>query len=285
MNQIGCFCVSSRAACYGVEEDMISVISIINNEKIAKDFLLQGLSHQNTKYELILIENKNNLSYKSASQALNCGGNRAKGDFLMFIHQDVMLFSHSWLKDAENSLSTVSNLGIAGVVGMLKPHYMNDFEMYVRCALLTTLKLSAWVSHYGRGNLCCGYEKKPWWGKQISGILSVQTLNEMLLIVPAQVFENTKFDETTCDDWHLYGVDYSLTASKAGLQTCILPYPVIHWDGGARGLSKPYYKTLGKLLKKHKNEETINTTCGLWFTRPQISELQMRRPRSLVFRG
>ena len=52
------------------EEDMISVISIINDKKIAKDFLLQGLSNQNSKYELIIIENMNNLYFKSAFQCL-----------------------------------------------------------------------------------------------------------------------------------------------------------------------------------------------------------------------
>ena len=158
---------------------------------------------------------------------------------------------------------------------MLKPHYINDFEMYARYTMLTTLKLSVWVNRYGRGNLFSGYEKKPWWGKQVSEILPVQVLDEMLLIVPRQVFENIKFDETTCDHWDLYGVDYSLTAYSAGLQTCILPYPIVHLS--ASRMTEFYYRTVIKLLKKHKNKEVINTTCGLWFTRPQISELQMHR--------
>ena len=256
---------------------MISVISIINHKKIAKDFLLKGLSLQDTKYELILLENDNNLSYNSAAQAYNFGANRAQGDFLMFIHQDVLLTSRSWLKDAENTLSTISNLGICGVVGMLKPQYITDFEMYARYALLTTLKLSIWVGRYGRGNLFSGYEKEPWWGKKISDILSVQAVDEMLLIVPAKVFEKIKFDETTCDGWHLYGVDYSLAVPKAGLQTCILPNPIVHLAAGKMSIS--YYKTLVKLLKKHRNEKMINTTCGLWFTRPQISKMQMHRVR------
>ena len=79
----------------------------------------------------------------------------------MFIHQDVMLPSRSWLEDAENTLSTVSNLGIAGVIGMLKPHSINDFEMYARYRLLITVKLSVWVNTYGRGNVFSGYERTP----------------------------------------------------------------------------------------------------------------------------
>jgi predicted O-methyltransferase YrrM len=58
-------------------KEVISIISIINNDKIAKEFLLRGLSRQNTQYDLILIDNKNS-SYKSAAQAYNEASAKAK---------------------------------------------------------------------------------------------------------------------------------------------------------------------------------------------------------------
>jgi hypothetical protein len=73
---------------------MISIISTVNNEKIAKEFLLRGLSRQNTKFELFLVDNRA-FSYKSASQANNRAGLNASGDYLMFIHQDVLLLSRN----------------------------------------------------------------------------------------------------------------------------------------------------------------------------------------------
>jgi hypothetical protein len=253
---------------------MISVISIISNKKIATEFLLRGLSRQDTKFELILLDNKS-FSYKSASQAYNCGGIKANGDYLMFIHQDVLLPSSNWLKEAENTLSTSSNLGLAGVAGMLKPKYINEFEICMRYYLLRKLGFYPfWFHCYGRGNVFQGRDKLPWMGKPTSEILSVQTLDELLLIIPFKVFEHTKFDEIACDDWHLYGVDYSLTASEKGYKVCVLPCPAFHLSTGKR--SKTYFKTLIKLIKKHRNERVINTTMGLWPTRPKLTKLIMR---------
>jgi hypothetical protein len=255
-------------------KEMISVISIINNNDIAKEFLLRGLSRQNTPFDLILLDNKDH-SYRSAAQAYNEGSAKASGDYLMFIHQDVLLTSNNWLKEAENSLSTVSNLGVAGVAGMLQPIFVNDLEVCARYYLLKKLDLiKVWYYRYGRGNVFHGHEKKPWLGKFTSEVLSTRTLDELLLIIPARVFENSKFDQTTCDDWHLYAVDYSLSASQKCLDVCVLPHSVVHLSLG--NLNKAYFKTLMKLIEKHRTEKLINTTIRPWSTRPKLAELQIR---------
>jgi hypothetical protein len=108
-------------------------------------------------------------------------------------------------------------------------------------------------------------------GRPTSEPAIVQTLDELLLIVPSEAFERTKFDEVLCDDWHLYGVDYSLTALGKGHAVCVLPLPAWHLSSGKR--SPGYYRTLKKLIKKHMNERVINTTAGLWPTRPELLEL------------
>ena len=250
--------------------DIISIISIINDEKIAREFLLRGLSHQTTKFELILIDNKCS-SYKSASQAYNCGGIKANGDYLMFIHQDVLLPSSNWLKEAENTLSTSSNLGLAGVAGMLKPKYINEFELCARYYSLKKLgMLSFWYRRFGRGNVFHGRNKLPWEGKPISEIVYVQTVDEQLLIVPSNVFDHMQFDETACNSWHLHGVEYSLAISEKGYKVYVLPCPVFHLSTGKTGES--YYETLTKIIKKHRHEKVINTTCGLWLTNQKLTK-------------
>jgi hypothetical protein len=255
---------------------MISIISIINNDAIAKEFLLSGLSRQNTRYDLILLDNKDS-SYRSAAQAYNEGSAKAKGDYLMFIHQDVLLPCRNWLKEAENSLSTVSNLGIAGVAGMLQPKFISDFEVLARFHFLEKLTLSkVWYYQYGRGNVFHGREKKPWIAKCASEVISTSTLDELLLIIPAKVFADSKFDETTCDNWHLYGVDYSLSTRKKGRDVCVLPHSVVHL-ARARNLDEGYFRTLVKLIVKHQTEKIINTTLGPWSTRKKLMELQSRR--------
>lgn len=48
---------------------------------------------------------------------------------------------------------------------------------------------------------------QPFFGADIDEPIPVQTLDELLLIIPRRVFEGHKFDESTCDGWHLYGVE------------------------------------------------------------------------------
>ena len=84
---------------------MISVVCVYNNEAILKVALSRSLQSQTATFELILLDNRDG-RYRSAAQALNDGGRRAIGDFIMFVHQDMWLASDTWLEDAEKILTT-----------------------------------------------------------------------------------------------------------------------------------------------------------------------------------
>lgn len=244
---------------------MISVISVMNNETVAREFLLRGLSRQDSKFELLLVDNRAS-TYKSASEAYNVTGTKANGDYLMFVHQDVLLLSRNGLREAEEWLSTQTRVGLAGVVGMLKPKFANQIEVCTRYYLLQKLgKYYLWNQRYGRGNVFHGFEREralPWGGRFISDVVPVQTVDELILIVPACVFESVKFDESVCDYWHLYGVDFSLTVSQKGYKVCVLPCFVLHQSTGT--VTKFLISSGRKLIKKHKQEKVINTTYGLF---------------------
>ena len=71
---------------------MISIICVFNDKKVLNECLLESLKNQTANYELILIDNTNR-KFKSASEALNYGAKKAKGNYLMFVHQDMFLCS------------------------------------------------------------------------------------------------------------------------------------------------------------------------------------------------
>ena len=75
----------------------------------------KGLKTQNVEYELIALDNRED-RFKSAAEALNYGGERASGEYIMFAHQDMWLGCDTWLQDAERLLKTIPDLGVAGVV-------------------------------------------------------------------------------------------------------------------------------------------------------------------------
>lgn len=258
---------------------MISVVCAYNDEVLLNEWLLSSLERQTAEYEVIKVDSAS-LGFRSAAQALNYGGHRATGKYIMFVHQDVDLVSPSWLEDAEAMLDNISNLGIAGVVGSVEG--------------------GATVSERMRNVIVHGDDLSRI-GNPITSAERAQTLDELLLVIPRTVFQYHRFDEDTCNDWHLYGTDYCLTMLAAGKGVYVIPLFVIHKSKGASagktflnlpfvlnfGISSEFYKTLKRVLKKHSNNFTwVYTTPGygkwktsgsLFFQRLRYSIVEMLR--------
>lgn len=219
---------------------MISIVCVYNNGKILNDYLLKSLKNQTVDYELITVDNTRG-KFKSAAEALNYGGEKANGKYIMFVHQDVDLSSNSWLEEVEKMLDELPNLGIAGVAGKKDKR-----------GVMTGIKHGNPPAHAGSITI-----KKP---------EKVQTLDECLTIIPKSVFDVLQFDEEVCDDWHLYAVDYSLSVKKLGFDVYAIPLFIYH-RSAAYSFSERYYLSLKKVLKKHKKYyEEIYTNMGDWST-------------------
>jgi len=220
---------------------MISVVCVYNNKEILEEFLLKSLKKQAVEYELFLMDNRKG-KFKSAAEALNKGAEKAKGKYIMFVHQDIDLLSKDWLKNAEDMVDLLENVGISGVAGRSKD--------------------KGWAIT----NIKDGIPPSIVSPEEITEPLIVQTLDECLIIIPRPVFEKYKFDEVTCDDWHLYAIDYSLSIKKEGYEVYVIPMHAYHRSKGY-SFSESYYDILEKILKKHRSEyRFILTTVGDWIT-------------------
>ncbi|HSO26153.1 MAG TPA: glycosyltransferase [Methanobacteriaceae archaeon] len=240
---------------------MISVICVYNNRESLKNYLLPVLNLQSCEHESILIDNTDG-RFKSSAEALNYGARKAKGEYLMFIHQDVDLESSSWLEDVHKILDKLPHLGVAGVAGMS----LNG------------------KNHLERQRNIIKHEVPPVeWGNAIEKPEEVETVDECLFIIPRKVFQKLEFDEETCPGWHLYGVDYCLSCHEQGLKVYVLPLSVYHLSAHAgdesplktalkMGYHPPeYYDILPKVMKKHRNHfSKIYTTCGEWDTKTPL---------------
>lgn len=219
---------------------MISIISVYNHEDLLKKYLLNSLRSQKIDYELILVDNTNE-KFTSASEALNYGANKAKGDYLMFAHQDYELGSDEWLYEAGKILDNLENVGIVGVAGKYNRNMIS--------------------------NITTGFPPEMAGPIQIEEPKKVQTLDECLIIIPKKIFEEIQFDEVVCDNWHLYATDYCLTTQKAGYDTYVIPLGGYHASPGYSFSPEAYYSTLRKLVKKHKaDHKWIYTSTGSWNT-------------------
>ena len=235
---------------------MISIVCVYNNETILNEYLIKSLDSATSKYELILVDNREN-KFKSASEALNFGGNKAKGDYIAFIHQDIKFNSQNFLDELEAILNKTNDLGIAGMAGVSE-----DIKGVI-------------------SNIVQGESSDSVGKNKIEKPLKVQTLDECLIVIPSSVFDRLKFDEKTCDDWHLYGVDYSLSVGELGFSAYVLPMCIYHRSPGY-SMSEGYDITMKKLLKKHKdNYKWIYTTLGNYNTHLPLS-LQKNAKKVLI---
>lgn len=219
---------------------MISIVCVYNNKDIIETYLLKSLNTQSHNYELILIDNTPN-KFSSAAEALNLGGKKATGQYIMFVHQDFQLDSDDWLDEAEKIIKKQDNLGVAGVAGRSGRDFIS--------------------------NIKTGYPPKFAGTVQVKEPKRVQTLDECLFIIPKEIFNKIRFDEITCDNWHLYATDYCLSVQNEGYDVFVIPMGGYHASPGYSFTPEGYYSTLKKLIKKHKaNYKWIYTTTGSWNT-------------------
>ncbi len=176
----------------------------------------------------------------------------------MFVHQDVELDSDLWLENVEKLLDNIPDLGIVGVAGMSEKGRDNKERR--------------------RGHISnCGEVWK--YSNSAKNPEEVQTLDELLLIVPRQIFVKMRFDEKRFDGWHCYGADYCLSIRKKGLKAYVIPAFVYH-----RSLRLNVEKLLKyqkKLYNKHRKEyKHIYTTCGeiSWLELKLMSCKEILRP-------
>jgi hypothetical protein len=225
---------------------MFSIVCVYNNKDVFSRYLLKSLKAQTAEFELVALDNSAG-AFSSTAQALNHGARQiqASSKYIMFAHQDFSFCSPSSLEKTEKMLDALTDVGIAGVAGN------NEDEKRI-------------ISNIQHGT------PPRTSGKSILQPLRVMTLDECCVFIPRSVFNNYCFDETVCDGWHAYAVDYCLNVSSRGLGVYVLPVEAYHVSEGM--LSFAYFKGLKKVLQKyHARHETIHTTCGSWNTGTPVS--------------
>jgi len=223
---------------------MMSIICVYNNKEILNEYLLKSLNKQTEKYELILVDNQKN-RFKSAASALNFGAKQAHGEYFVFAHQDIYFSDENWIKNTTVQLNNLNNIGIVGVAGKT-------------------------VDSLVRSNIKQGLNPVDVSPFKITKAENASTLDECLFIIPREIYNKYNLNEETCDDWHLYAVDYVYNIKNQGFKAYIIPTTLEHRSKGA-SMSESYYTTLPKLQKKYFKRGLIRTCMGYWYTSIPLS--------------
>lgn len=214
----------------------ISVICVYNDNCSLQNQLLDSLQKQNVEYELILLDNREH-AFQSAAEALNKGVCQAKGDILIFSHQDIYLKTWEGLEKLADQIEKYpvgTIVGTQGIKEKSKLYYSN---------LTTGMNYNKELLHR--------FEEQPY---------QVSCVDEGLFGMRRKTWEQHPFDEKICDNWHLYCVEACLYARKNGHGVYAIPIQIHHFSRGQISLS--YMKNLKSLCKKYRKDfRYIWTTC------------------------
>ncbi len=87
----------------------------------------------------------------------------------------------------------------------------------------------------------------------------VSSVDECIFGMKKSIYDKVKFDEETCDNWHLYGVDFCYSAYEKNIKSYVIPIDIWHVSEGHK--NKYFYKSLEKIKKKYKGKRKKIVTC------------------------
>jgi hypothetical protein len=234
---------------------MISIICVYNNRALLERYLLKSLRNQSAKYQLILFDNSQG-EFKSSAEIMNVASEKAVGEYLMFVHQDISFRSDSFLEDTEKTVDKIPKLGVVGAAGK-----SSEFPNTVTNIFHGDPPTSA--------------------GIQIKTPIRVLTLDSCLAIIPKTMYKLVQFDEKVVRGWYFFIVDYCLSVIDLGFSVYVIPMNLYHKSTGPKYLGLSYFIGLWRLLLKHRNYRVIYTTVGNWtlkgYFKDALNEILLRR--------
>lgn len=239
---------------------MISIMCCYNDEKCLNSMLIPSLNNQNCEYELILINN-NEKQYKSAAEAYNNEIVSAKGDIIIFSHQDVIIDDSEFLNEVEKIFQQTPEiiLGLAGI--------KNNGKVYSN---LRYYKTKEYITM-----------------NRITNMLEqVDSIDECFIAIKKDDFMRIKFDENVCDGWHLYGVELCYAAKVLGIKAMVTPLAAYHKLLPGKRVTKDFLKGMSKLCRKYKNKyDVIYAPCYVLNTGFPNKQLKLLRTYIKILLG
>ena len=221
---------------------MFSIVCVYNNPDMLEGCLQKSLNGQDSQYELISIDNTQG-RFTSAAEALNCGADKAKGEYVIFVHQDVS-FTPNWLSVVTDQISRVDKTSKQwGVMGLMGVRAQGGFSGHI-------------IDLHGH------LYNPPLPSEAAS-------LDEVCLIIRKD--SGLRFDESL-GGFHLYGADLCLQANMKGLTNFAIDACLHHLGQGNKDLA--FWNTAERLYAKWKVNDcpisVIETTCGVFRLRSGV---------------
>jgi glycosyltransferase involved in cell wall biosynthesis len=197
-------------------------------------------------YEYVRIDNTANTLGICA--AFNKGVELAKGDVLVFVHEDVFFMEPGWGALIGAKFATDEKLGLLGVAGTQylfadHPAWIRAGQPFLRGRVVHELDNGAQftLSVFS-------------WDKTDTEVVAVDGL---FFAIRANLFPRIRFDETTFDKFHFYDLDICMQVRRTHKLMVTWDVLLKHLSGGMANAS--WVEAGRRFLEKYKNE--LPATC------------------------
>jgi hypothetical protein len=215
----------------------ISIVCVYNDPAVRQGCLDRSIREnvsEGLDVEYIPIDNVRG-AYRSAGAALNYGASLAKNDVVVFVHQDAFLHSLEMIVKAAGRMRT-DGFGVLGAVGVAADGRVVG-QVRDRVVLV------------GEPAYCPS---------------DVDSVDEVLFMVPRSVVLRERLTESAEMAWHGYAVEYGLRVQGLGLRVGVADIPLTH-NGGRSG----NFDRLGleaahaAIATQYPDMLPVRTTCGV----------------------
>ncbi|HTV48965.1 MAG TPA: glycosyltransferase [Phycisphaerae bacterium] len=187
-------------------------------------------------YELIGIHDA-----KSLSEGYNRGLAQAKGEFIIFCHDDIEFVSPGdWLARLKNHLAKFDIVGLVGTTKLVHGMWIYAGPPYIFGQVVHSGGTPDWPEQY----------RLEIFSTPAAVVRDIQAMDGMFIAVHREVLEKVKFDEKTFDGFHCYDIDFTFSAYLAGFKLAVAcDLPVIHRSKGS--MNETWLNAMKKFFVKY----------------------------------
>jgi hypothetical protein len=231
----------------GTPERTLTFVSCVSDDALLNSNLLASpCLAAGSRHEVILVRNA-----RSAAAGLNLGIERAVGDLIVCLHQDVFL-PDAWddrlIQQFAMAEREFGNIGIAGVYGVGPPISHNG--------VLAAQRI---------GRVC---DRGRSLDEGVSLPARAATMDELLLVVP----KGTPLKVDPELGFHLYGADLCLQAAERGLAVVVID-AYCHHNSRSIGLPREFFASAEAFARKWHHRLPVATPCVIIDWRHRVSIL------------
>jgi hypothetical protein len=218
---------------------MISVIVCSVNKSFISNLRANIIKNIGCNFELLIHDNT--LNTKGICTVYNNLAANAKGKYLCFLHEDVLVLTEGWgniliTKASEESTGVIGFAGSETVSGIPYWHYKETLHYHYR----QTARNGSLIHDFTLDGDDEKHEN-----------IEVAVLDGMFLFCRKEIWEKNKFDENSFSRFHLYDIDFTFQVAQKLHNYVNTEIILVHSSLGS--LNMAYYKNLIIFYKKWRD--------------------------------